>query len=141
MSIQNSFHILFLSGLLLTAVGILTPAMQPAKAQAAADCSNSNLDKNIETYKVGGQLPKLPHYCNTTALTTRILNIAFALIGSFSILFVIIGGYRYLTSNGNAEAAAKGMKTALYALIGLAVVILAAVAVNVVVNLLVHNKI
>lgn len=134
---NHRLRLLFLSTLLVTALGLFVPASQPA---LAADCTNATLETNIDQYGVRQELPDLPKYCSAADLTRKVLNIAFTLIASIAIIFVILGGYRYITSSGNSEAAEKGKKTVLYALAGLVVVILAVTAVNLVVNLLIYNK-
>ena len=53
-------------------------------------------------------------------------------------MFVIIGGYQYLTSAGNEESAEKGQKTITNAVIGLVVIILAWVIINVIVDLVTY---
>src|SRR6185369_632662 len=52
-----------------------------------------------------------------------------------AILFLIIGGFWYITSAGNEETAEKGKGTAINAIIGLVIIILSYVIVNVVANL------
>jgi TRAP-type C4-dicarboxylate transport system permease small subunit len=49
-----------------------------------------------------------------------------------AILMIIIGGFMYVTSAGSEERAKSGRKTVMYALMGVAVVILAYVLVNIV---------
>ncbi len=60
-----------------------------------------------------------------------LLGIAFAV----AVLFLIIGGFQYITSAGNEEAAEKGKGTAINALIGIVIIVLSYVIVNVVANL------
>ena len=60
-----------------------------------------------------------------------LLTIAFAI----AVLFLIIGGFQYITSAGNEEAAEKGKGTAVNALIGIVIIVLSYVIVNVVANL------
>lgn len=64
------------------------------------------------------------------------INGLLGLVGVISILFIIIGGFRYITSGGNEEAAESGKKILTNAIIGLVVVILSYVIVVVVVNAL-----
>ncbi|MCL2094672.1 hypothetical protein FWH13_00965 [Candidatus Saccharibacteria bacterium] len=45
--------------------------------------------------------------------------------GVLSVIFIIVGGIRYITSGGDAEKVKKAKNTILYACIGLAVAILA----------------
>lgn len=55
--------------------------------------------------------------------------------GSIAVIFIIIGGYQYVTSGGNEEQAEKGRKTLVNAIIGIVVIVLAYVIVNVIANL------
>lgn len=72
-------------------------------------------------------------------LIGKIINIMLFISGAVAVLFVVIGGFMYLTSAGNEEQAGKGRKTIEYALIGLVIMILAYVVVSVVVNLVQSN--
>src|SRR3989338_4768607 len=71
------------------------------------------------------------------ALFMFVINsILLPLAGIIAMLFIIIGGYQYITSAGDEEAATKGKKTLSNAVIGLVVVILSSVIVTVVINAL-----
>ena len=67
-------------------------------------------------------------------LIVFIIRILLLISGAIAVLFVIIGGFRYITSAGNEEAAEKGKNTLVNAIIGIIVVTLAYVIINVVVN-------
>lgn len=54
-----------------------------------------------------------------------IVNIAFSIAGGLALLFVAIGGFRYVISQGDPNATSQAKNTILYALIGLVVTILA----------------
>ena len=56
-------------------------------------------------------------------------------VGIICVVFIIFGGIRYATSGGDAEKVKKAKNTLLYAIIGLAIALLAAVIVNLVVDL------
>lgn len=60
-----------------------------------------------------------------------LLGIAFGI----AVLFLIIGGFWYITSAGNEETAEKGKNTAINAIIGIVIIILSYVIVSVVSNL------
>lgn len=80
------------------------------------------------------------HNQNTFAgLLTFIIQGLLGIVGLLSILFIIIGGYKYVTSAGNEEAAESGKKTLVNAIIGLVIVILSYVIVAVVINALQGN--
>ena len=51
-------------------------------------------------------------------------------IGIISVVMIIIGGIRYATSGGNAEKVKSAKNTILYAVVGLAVALLALAIVN-----------
>ncbi len=55
----------------------------------------------------------------------NIVNIVFGIAGSLAVLFVVIGGMRYVISRGDPQATAQAKNTILYALIGLIVTIFA----------------
>lgn len=67
-------------------------------------------------------------------LIAKIISYALYVSGAIAVLFVIVGGYRYLTAGGNEEGAKKGRTTVVNALIGLVIIILAYVIVSVIVN-------
>ncbi len=77
-------------------------------------------------------------------LPTLIANIVRLLLlfaGGIAVLFIIIGGYQYLTSAGNEEQAESGKKTLINALIGIVIIVLAYVIVNVVVSLVTNSRV
>ena len=67
-----------------------------------------------------------------------IINWALYLAGILSVLFVIYGGYLYLTAGGSDDQAKSGRKTLTNALIGLVITILAYTIVQIVYNFLVR---
>ena len=62
------------------------------------------------------------------------LKLFLQVVGLIAVLFVIYGGFRYVTSNGNEKVTSAAKQTILNALIGLVVIILSYVIVNVVTN-------
>jgi len=71
---------------------------------------------------------------NLVELIKNIINILLYIGGAIAVLFVIIGGYQYLTSGGNEEAAEKGRKTVTNAVIGIILMAMAFTIINVVVG-------
>ena len=69
-------------------------------------------------------------------LIAEVIRLVLSFVGLIAILFIIIGGYRYITSNGNDEVAEAGKKTLINAVIGLVIIALAYVIVTVVINTL-----
>jgi hypothetical protein len=74
----------------------------------------------------------LPEDSNVNELLLRIINILLAIVGLVAVLFLIIGGFRYITAGGNEETAEAGKKTIINAIIGIVIVILSFVIVRVV---------
>lgn len=69
-------------------------------------------------------------------LIRTVINWLLAIAFGVAVLFLIIGGFWYITSAGNEETAEKGKNTAFNAIIGIVIIILSYVIVNVVSNLI-----
>jgi uncharacterized membrane protein YidH (DUF202 family) len=72
---------------------------------------------------------------SVSQLIVEVINIMLIFAGAIAVIFVIIGGYQYLTSAGNEETAEKGKKTLINAIIGVVLIIMSFVIINVIVNL------
>ncbi len=68
-------------------------------------------------------------------LIKTVINWMLGIAFGIAVLFLIIGGFWYITSAGNEETAEKGKGTAVNAIIGIVIIILSYVIVNVVSNL------
>lgn len=65
-----------------------------------------------------------------------VINILLGFSGLIALLFLILGGFWYITSAGNEETAEKGKNTVVNAVIGLVIIGLSWVIVNVVIDFL-----
>lgn len=63
-----------------------------------------------------------------------VINLLSVAVGIISVIMIIIGGFRYITSSGNPEGAKNAKNTILYAIIGLIIVALAQLIVRFVLN-------
>lgn len=83
----------------------------------------------IDTIK--GQLPDNPleKYTDIPSLLNGIFELAYFFVGLISVVFLIIGGYQYLTAAGNDEKTKSATKTITGAIIGI-ILVLAAVAIQ-----------
>jgi amino acid permease len=63
-----------------------------------------------------------------------IVKMILGIIGIFSILYLVWGGFQYLTSGANSDLAKQGAKTVRSAITGLIIAILSYIIVTVVVN-------
>lgn len=67
----------------------------------------------------------LPNVAANPNRVQIILSVIFSIIGALSLLFVTVGGFRYVASQGDPQAAARAKGTITYALVGLVVSICA----------------
>ena len=58
------------------------------------------------------------------SVITDVTNILSLVAGILVVILVMIGGFKYITSGGEAQKAASGRQTIVYALLGMAVVVL-----------------
>lgn len=73
---------------------------------------------------------QLPGGSNLIGAALLILNIFLTLVGITALIYVLIGGIRYITAQGDEGKLEQAKHTILYAVIGLLVIGLAAIAVN-----------
>jgi hypothetical protein len=69
---------------------------------------------------------------NVNGLIRTVINWMLGIAFGVAVLFLIIGGFWYITSAGNEETAEKGKGTAINAIIGIVIIILSYVIINVV---------
>ncbi len=108
-------------------------AADPVSTSKGLTCGDASLHRDPSTglcVPIGGG----PVSVNQVIL--RGINILLGLAATVAILYIVIGGYQYITSAGNEEQAGKGRKTVTNAVIGLAIIILSFVIVRVVNNAL-----
>jgi len=82
-------------------------------------------------------LTSLPNAGNAVAsgnIVQTILSIIFALAGAIAFLYIVIGGFHYVSSQGDPQKVAKAKNTIMYALVGLVVTIMAETIVTVVIS-------
>lgn len=63
-------------------------------------------------------------------VVNNVISILLFLVGALSVIFIIVAGVYYVTSNGNAEQVKRAKNTLTYAIVGLVVSILAYAIVN-----------
>jgi hypothetical protein len=63
-----------------------------------------------------------------------VVNILLFIVGAVAVIMLVIGGLRYVTSNGDQNAVTGAKNTIMYAIIGIVVAFLAYAAVNFVVS-------
>lgn len=105
-------------------------ATMPIMALASFDPQCPGTEKSL------GLLAPLFHtkICSLNELALFAVNFLLSIIAVISVLFVVIGGFRYVTSNGNEVAASKGRATITNAIIGLVIAMLSYTIIRVSVN-------
>ncbi len=69
-----------------------------------------------------------------------IANTLIFLVGAIAVLFLIIGGLRYVVSNGDPKAVEGAKNTILYAIVGIVIAILSFAAIQFVINALKNSQ-
>lgn len=59
---------------------------------------------------------------------------AFMIAGVIAVLFIIIGGFRYVTSQGNSDATKTAREMIIYSVVGLVIITMAFAIVQIVIN-------
>lgn len=72
---------------------------------------------------VGGQKIEVATLKGLECIFSQVLNIATRLAGLAVFVMLILGGWQYITSGGEKQAAQKARNTLTYAILGLALVI------------------
>lgn len=117
----------------LTALALLAvPVMVPASA-FAANTLNTDLCEGIEqaftTTPATGT-------CDTSGdneigrILRRVTEIFTMIVGAVSVIMIIYGGFRYITSGGDSAKVTTAKNTIMYALIGLIIVAVAQVIIR-----------
>lgn len=88
--------------------------LQVSTAPTGSDCSTNAEDTESKV----------------NSLITTIINIFSVVVGIVAVLFIVYGGFRYITSGGDSGNVTSAKNTILYALIGLIIVALAQVIVK-----------
>lgn len=83
----------------------------------------------------------IPNVSDATTIITRVIQVLLAIAGLVAVIFLIVGGFRYITAGGNEETAESAKKTILNAIIGIVVIILAFVIVRVISNALISQQV
>ena len=125
---------------IMAAAALIVPLAVPASVYAA----------DLQQSLCGGTgltLSKDGTSCENAAAETTVndtislaLNIFSAIVGIIAVVMIIVGGVKYITSQGESANITSAKNTILYALVGLVVVALAQVIVRFVLNRFVGNS-
>jgi hypothetical protein len=103
-------------------------------AAASADTIGSALTCGTDLSNTGGNCPSAASTQSGTGgvgtLIDEVITVFSWLVGGISVIMIIYGGFRYVTSGGNDSSVSGAKNTIIYALIGLVIVALAQVIVH-----------
>jgi cytochrome bd-type quinol oxidase subunit 2 len=129
-----------LSSLMLVSV-LLSPMLMPRLSLAA--CSDSNLSTQdaiqCGTNAAGGTSDSTKATSNVHDTLISIIRVLSLVAGAIAVVMIIIGGFRFITSGGNAESTKSARNTITYAIVGLIVIALAQIIVHFTLNTVVNN--
>ncbi len=75
-----------------------------------------------------------PGTTDVPTIINEVISWVLLLVGGVTVLFIVLGGFQYVTSAGNKERAESAKRTLTYAVVGLVIVILAKIIVSLVTN-------
>src|SRR5262245_3127502 len=131
--IKQLFTMLAVSGALLFPVG----AVSLVHAQTNPNCTGTQ--SNIQgCIAEGACLGTDSQTCTAASssndsvnkIITTVINIFSLIVGVVSVIMIIIGGLRYITSGGDSGNVTNAKNTILYAIVGLVIVALAQIIVH-----------
>ncbi len=120
----------------------LSSTIPQVAAQVTGTGSGPTDGQNVQQglNDVGGAFPGgATQQTDIRALLHTIINWALYLAAVIAVLFIIYGGFLYITSGGDAAQAKKGTQSLTNAVIGLVIVVLSYLIVQVVYNFLVNR--
>ena len=120
-----------LAGLLVLPVLAFGATVAVAQTASADDPPSKDDDLTLKTgvgESKGANVPE--SISGDDGLVTKIINILLWAIGIVSVIMLIIGGFRYATSNGDSNQVTAAKNTIMYAVIGLVIAMFAYAIVN-----------
>ncbi|MEK7617842.1 MAG: pilin [Patescibacteria group bacterium] len=137
----NKYKLLLLP-IILAGVFFAQTAMAQKLPETTPECDNLKqwFDVQLRDNKKTNAVEDLPIICTAQGAFMWFIQMLLLFAGSVAVIFIIIGGFKYLTSAGNEEQSEQGKKTLVTSIIGLVVVIMAATIVRIVATTLGTGK-
>jgi ABC-type Fe3+ transport system permease subunit len=122
-----------LSVILASVLGVFAITLAPALPAYAVTCTDAASCVTSGVDNAGGSTaPK----SSAGDIIKTIVNTLLFVIGAVSVVMIVIGGLKYVLSNGESSAVTSAKNTIFYAVIGLVVAALAYAIVNWVISML-----
>lgn len=104
--------------------------MKKFNATAAAFALTAATGVQVHAQQKAPDLPDPTGANDFGVILSTIINGALVFAGAIAVLFLIIGGFRYVVSSGNPDQVEGAKKTILYAVLGLIIIFVAFLVVN-----------
>lgn len=127
----------------LTVILVIGSFFLPQFVLAQATVQTEQCDELRKQFENGGGgdiVGSLPVYCSTGSVYTKFLNLALYAAGIAAVIAIIYGGYLYMTAAGNDAQRTKGKTVLTWAIVGVIVIVTAALIVNIVITAIVENR-
>ena len=82
----------------------------------------------------GNAVPGIPKVAAGQTQLDSAINGAFMIAGAIAVLFIVIAGFRYVTSQGNSDAIRSAREMIIYSVVGLVIVTMAFAIVQIVIR-------
>ncbi len=112
MTLKNAFKLFAVTAGSVISIGVLTPTFVQADAQ-------NDILNSVNSTDPGG-----PTVDNALTAAITVFTI---IVGVAAVIMVIFSGYKYITSGGDSNKVAQAKSTVIYALIGVALVVMSQV--------------
>lgn len=107
---------------------VLVPAVANAACSGIAENVTKGVNDSVEGGKAGQQCGSTQGGIQDSSIgdiAKKIVTLFSQIVGFVSVVFIIYGGFRYITSGGDSTKVGNAKNTIIYALIGLIIVALA----------------
>ncbi|MGZ6005343.1 MAG: hypothetical protein ACXWLH_04300 [Candidatus Saccharimonadales bacterium] len=115
----------------------IAPVASMAIASAATPCPSGSDPAG----QVIGGIKQTGNDCSTSGvsnLLSTIVGIISFVAGAAAVIMVILAGFKYITSGGDSAKIGSAKGTLIYALVGVAIAVLAQILVHFVINTTIH---
>lgn len=100
----------------------LAPQLVMADSPTSAACSALGSSADCSSQPSNGVA--------INSVITAVINVLSMVVGVVAVIMIIVGGFKYVTSNGDSSAISSARSTITYAIVGLIIVALAQVIVR-----------
>jgi hypothetical protein len=120
---------------LLAVINLFALPIAMAQEKAPAQSTADRCKAYKQQFEITGGVNIIPTtnlFCSGTQAALWVIKILLGFSGTVAVVFLVFGGYLYLTSGGNEEQVEQGKKVLINSIIGLVVIILSTAIVTIV---------